>query len=172
MSHLAMSVLESRVAAAQAVTTEACALVREQRTGLDHIDREVLTDRLVAASMHLSAFIAAMLPVGSDGPDEIAAVAARHRPRVRPREPRRYVADLVRAGLRSARSARRLMKRLAAKPDSRLAKSLATVVANLEIAHHLAAPTPNLAIERVLDECRESVRRRRSGEGPATSIYT
>ncbi len=169
---LTMSVLESRVAAAQAVTTEACALVREQRIGLDDIDREVLTDRLVAASMHLSAFIAAMLPAGADGPDQIAAVAARHRPRVYPREPRRYAADLIRAGLRSARSARRLTKRIASKPDSRLVKSLTTVVANMEVAHHLASPTPNLAIERVLEGCRESVRRRKGGDGPVTSVYT
>lgn len=169
-----MNVLEARVGAAQALTGEAYALVREHGFGLDAVDHAVLADRLASASVHLSAFIAAMLPNGEDDATAVAAVALRHRPRVdaRGRDVHGYLATLVRNALRHATSARKMVDRIYRTPESRIAKSLASVTANLRIARYLVdgRPRPDETLQTVLNECRELVRRRRGDGGEAAAV--
>ncbi|MGH2757950.1 MAG: hypothetical protein ACRDKJ_00130 [Actinomycetota bacterium] len=162
-----MSVFEAQVGAAQAVTGEAYALACEQHVGLDGVDREVLTDTLVGASLHLSSLIKAMLPEGADGPDAVAAVVARHRPRVewRASDTRRYMASLLRVGVRHSAKARRLLERFTPAQESRVLKSISFVHSNLRIAHYLvdARCRPSETLEAALRECRNVVRLRHGG---------
>ncbi len=171
---LVMSTLEARVGAAQSLTSEAYALACEQHVGLDGVDHEVLADRLVAATLHLSSLIAAMLPEGRDDAIAIAAVASRHRPRVDPHvtDPRRYLAALTRIALRHATRARRLVERVGINSDSRVLKSVVAASSNLEIAGYLVVggPRRNETMETVLHECREVVRRRRGYGGEVTAV--
>jgi hypothetical protein len=164
-----MAVLEAHVGAAQAVTGEAYALTCEQYVGLGPLDHEVLIDRLVAASLHLSSFIKAMLPEGQEDTDAIAALVSRHRPRVewRASDPRRYMANLLRVGLRHATKARRLLERTGRDPESRVLKSITAARLNLRVAAYLTVERRRRDenIETVLRECRDLVRRRQGGGG-------
>lgn len=174
------AVLEARVGAAQALTSEAYALACEIEFGLDDVDTEVLLERLNAANVHLGAMLCAMVDDLDDWGDASAArlgeVAVRYRPKVRLRgdDPGSYLASLIHVATRRARRAHRLLARFDRNPDSKIVRSLWSAWCHLEVAKRVLAATPSgdATVDVALDEHRKVVRERRRpwGDGAGAAV--
>ena len=97
-----MRIVVARAAAAYGLAGEAAALLREQRLGLEGNTQHLLLLNTVAACNYLKLLLLGLRP-DLRGPGEITALAdlaAKHRPRLLPRQKAAYITDLLEAAER------------------------------------------------------------------------